>query len=73
VKLQRWSEAQPVLEETLASMLAFPKQSRWQMAAIYEDLAKVYQHTGQPDRSLEAQRAMDKWKPTSRPTTQPIP
>ncbi len=68
-KMERWTEAEPILEETLASMLAFPKQSRPQMMVMYKHLADCYDHTGKPEKAAEARAQIEKWRATSRPAS----
>jgi non-specific serine/threonine protein kinase/serine/threonine-protein kinase len=72
VKLERWAEAEPILEETEAAMLAFPKQSRVQMATITKYLAQTYEHTGKPDKAINTRKRMETWRsPATRPATTP--
>jgi tetratricopeptide (TPR) repeat protein len=71
VKLERWKQAQPILEESRDTMLAFPKQSRSQMIALYTYLASIYDHTEQLEKAANARAQMEEWKATSRPTTKP--
>jgi eukaryotic-like serine/threonine-protein kinase len=70
VKLGRWADAEPILEETEASMLAFPKQSRVQMAYLTKYLAETYDHTDKPDKAAAARERMERWKAAAtRPAT----
>lgn len=70
-KMDRWHDALPILLETEASMLAFPKQSRTQMLAIYTLLATSYDRLSETDKAAEARAKLEHWRASSRPASAP--